>query len=102
MKLKKALLTFAIAIGVVSAPITALAAHTHNWGADHYYKLVTEKPSPYDDWSKCITNHSYNYHDCLTCGEREVFEVATVEFKHNFVNGICTNGCGKGYARQAK
>lgn len=101
MKLKKILLTFAIAVGVVSAPITALAAHTHNWGADQYYGFTTEMPSPFDDWDKCVTNHAYNYHQCLTCGQTEIFEVATVQLKHNFSGGICLN-CGKGYAKQVE
>lgn len=100
MKLKKAILTTAVAIGVVMAPITAMAAHTHNWGADHFYEIVVEMPGPYDSWDKCVTNHVYNYHQCLTCGYTEPFEVEAVQLKHNFSGGICLN-CGKGYAREA-
>lgn len=99
MQFKKSILSLMVVAGIVAAPMTAFAAHTHNWGTDMFYGYEDEQPSSIG-WD-CVTRHVYNYHQCLTCGAVEVFETETYEMEHSFSNGICVY-CGKGYARDAE
>lgn len=96
MGLKRMILTFMIGVGVVLAPINVFAAtHTHIWGTPQYYGFSDEMPDIYDNWDKCVTRHVYNRKQCLTCGEYSIYEVNTIEMKHDFSRGTCI--CGKGY-----
>lgn len=85
MRLKRTVLALSIVAGLVSAPITAFAAHTHSWGSPQYYGYTDELPDIYDDWDKCVTRHVYNYKQCLTCGEYSVYEVDTIEMEQWFL-----------------
>lgn len=96
----KIVLTLSLVVGIVAAPMTVFAAHTHNWDSPRYYGYEDEMPGIYDDWEKCATRHVYNYRQCLTCGATTIYETETIQMTHNWVNGKCTN-CNKGYARDA-
>lgn len=99
MKLRHALLAFSLVVGMMAKPMTAFAAHTHNWSSPAFYDYEDEMPDAFDDWEKCVTRHVYNYHQCLTCGTVEVYKTETIEMSHNWVNGACTY-CNKGYAKK--
>ena len=89
MKLKRLIATTMVLCSVIAAPLTAHAAtHTHNnWGPTMYYGYSDEKPLPWEE--KCVTRTNYNYHECLTCGYKEVWVANKVEMKHNIQNGSC-------------
>jgi hypothetical protein len=98
MKLKRLIATTMVLCSVIAAPLTAHAAtHTHNnWGPTMYYGYSDEKPLPWEE--KCVTRTNYNYHECLTCGYKEVWVANKVEMKHNIQNGSCIY-CGLTYCR---
>lgn len=96
MKLKRTIATFIVACSVIAAPITAYAAHSHNWGSSSVYGYTDEKPLPWEN--KCVTRHVFYYHECLSCGESEVWEDHTIEMDHKMVNNKCIY-CGMGYAK---
>ena len=66
MNLRKSILALSVVAGIVAAPMTVFAAHTHSWGSPQYYGYEDEMPGIYDDWDKCATRHVYNYKQCLT------------------------------------
>lgn len=98
MNLRKSILALSVVAGIVAAPMTVFAAHTHSWGSPQYYGYEDEMPGIYDDWDKCATRHVYNYKQCLICGEVSIYEVETIEMSHKWVNGACVY-CNKGYAK---
>lgn len=63
MNLRKSILALSVVAGIVAAPMTVFAAHTHSWGSPQYYGYgyEDEMPGIYDDWDKCATRHVYNY-----------------------------------------
>lgn len=65
MNLRKSILALSVVAGIVAAPMTVFAAHTHSWGSPQYYGYEDEMPGIYDDWDKCATRHVYNYKQCL-------------------------------------
>lgn len=69
VNLRKSILALSVVAGIVAAPMTVFAAHTHSWGSPQYYGYEDEMPGIYDDWDKCATRHVYNYKQCLICGE---------------------------------
>ena len=77
MNLRKSILALSVVAGIVAAPMTVFAAHTHSWGSPQYYGYEDEMPGIYDDWDKCATRHVYNYKQCLICGEVSIYEVET-------------------------
>lgn len=89
MNLRKSILALSVVAGIVAAPMTVFAAHTHSWGSPQYYGYEDEMPGIYDDWDKCATRHVYNYKQCLICGEVSIYEVETIEMSHKWVNGAC-------------
>ncbi|MFR8706264.1 MAG: desmoglein-4 [Subdoligranulum sp.] len=99
MNLRKSILALSVVAGIVAAPMTVFAAHTHSWGSPQYYGYEDEMPGIYDDWDKCATRHVYNYKQCLICGEVSIYEVETIEMSHKWVNGACVY-CNKGYAKE--
>lgn len=50
MNLRKSILALSVVAGIVAAPMTVLAAHTHSWGSPQYYGYEDEMPGIYDDW----------------------------------------------------
>lgn len=101
MKLKKTVLALFVVIGLVSVSITSFAtSHTHAWDNDQFYAYQFIMPSPNDDWEKCATRITYNYHQCTLCGDIEIFIVDTTEMKHTFVNDECTI-CHKGTVKKS-
>lgn len=96
MKLKRTIATLLMACSIIATPLTAYAAHSHSWGATMVYRTVDVQPLPWE--GKCVTRHVYHYHDCLTCGEREIWEGNVIEMEHKMVNDRCVY-CGMGYAR---
>lgn len=99
MNLRKSILALSVVAGIVAAPMTVFAAHTHSWGSPQYYGYEDEMPGIYDDWDKCATRHVYNYKQCLICGEVSIYEVETIEMSHKWVNGACVY-CNQGYAKE--
>ena len=99
MNLRKSILALSVVAGIVAAPMTVFAAHTHSWGSPQYYGYEDEMPGIYDDWDKCATRHVYNYKQCLICGEVSIYEVETIEMSHKWVNRACVY-CNKGYAKE--
>ena len=97
MNLRKSILALSVVAGIVAAPMTVFAAHTHSWGSPQYYGYEDEMPGIYDDWDKCATRHVYNYKQCLICGEVSIYVVETIEMSLIWVNGACVY-CNKGYA----
>lgn len=61
INLRKSILALSVVAGIVAAPMTVFAAHTHSWGSPQYYGYEDEMPGIYDDWDKCATRHVYNY-----------------------------------------
>ena len=59
MNLRKSILALSVVAGIVAAPMTVFAAHTHSWGSPQYYGYEDEMPGIYDDWDKCATRHVY-------------------------------------------
>ena len=57
MNLRKSILALSVVAGIVAAPMTVFAAHTHSWGSPQYYGYEDEMPGIYDDWDKCATRH---------------------------------------------
>lgn len=53
MNLRKSILALSVVAGIVAAPMTVFAAHTHSWGSPQYYGYEDEMPGIYDDWDKC-------------------------------------------------
>lgn len=39
MKLKKIVLTLSLVVGIVAAPMTVFAAHTHNWDSPQILRV---------------------------------------------------------------
>lgn len=37
MNLRKSILALSVVAGIVAAPMTVFAAHTHSWGSPQYY-----------------------------------------------------------------
>lgn len=87
MNLRKSILALSVVAGIVAAPMTVFAAHTHSWGSPQYYGYEDEMPG------------IYNYKQCLICGEVSIYEVETIEMSHKWVNGACVY-CNKGYAKE--
>lgn len=54
MNLRKSILALSVVAGIVAAPMTVFAAHTHSWGSPQYYGYEDEMPGIYDDWDTCI------------------------------------------------
>lgn len=52
MNLRKSILALSVVAGIVAAPMTVFAAHTHSWGSPQYYGYEDEMPGIYDDWDK--------------------------------------------------
>lgn len=50
MNLRKSILALSVVAGIVAAPMTVFAAHTHSWGSPQYYGYEDEMPGIYDDW----------------------------------------------------
>lgn len=84
MNLRKSILALSVVAGIVAAPMTVFAAHTHSWGSPQYYGYEDEMPGIYDDWDKY---------------EVSIYEVETIEMSHKWVNGACVY-CNKGYAKE--
>lgn len=76
MNLRKSILALSVVAGIVAAPMTVFAAHTHSWGSPQYYGYEDEMPGIYDDWDKCATRHVYNYKQCLICGEVSIENIS--------------------------
>ena len=76
MNLRKSILALSVVAGIVAAPMTVFAAHTHSWGSPQYYGYEDEMP-----------------------GEVSIYEVETIEMSHKWVNGACVY-CNKGYAKE--
>ena len=51
MNLRKSILALSVVAGIVAAPMTVFAAHTHSWGSPQYYGYEDEMPGIYDDLS---------------------------------------------------
>ena len=49
MNLRKSILALSVVAGIVAAPMTVFAAHTHSWGSPQYYGYEDEMPGIYDD-----------------------------------------------------
>lgn len=43
MNLRKSILALSVVAGIVAAPMTVFAAHTHSWGSPQYYSIITGK-----------------------------------------------------------
>ena len=76
MNLRKSILALSVVAGIVAAPMTVFAAHTHSWGSPQYYGYEDEMPGIYDDWDKCATRHVYNYKQCLICGIESIENIS--------------------------
>lgn len=76
MNLRKSILALSVVAGIVAAPMTVFAAHTHSWGSPQYYGYEDEMPGIYDDWDKCATRHVYNYKQCLTESSKSPASIA--------------------------
>ena len=50
MNLRKSILALSVVAGIVAAPMTVFAAHTHSWGSPQYDGYEDEMPGIYDDW----------------------------------------------------
>lgn len=48
MNLRKSILALSVVAGIVAAPMTVFAAHTHSWGSPQYYGYEDEMPGIYD------------------------------------------------------
>lgn len=77
-------------------PTVSMAAHTHSWGPDLYYKTHNIKPPLNSD--DCLTVQVFNKHTCLTCGVTETWVASTYQLEHNYQNGRCVY-CGMGYLK---
>lgn len=44
MNLRKSILALSVVAGIVAAPMTVFAAHTHSWGSPQYYGYEDEMP----------------------------------------------------------
>lgn len=42
MNLRKSILALSVVAGIVAAPMTVFAAHTHSWGSPQYYGYEVE------------------------------------------------------------
>ncbi|WP_243025847.1 hypothetical protein [Clostridium sp. AM33-3] len=42
MNLRKSILALSVVVGIVAAPMTVFAAHTHSWGSPQYYGYEDE------------------------------------------------------------
>ena len=42
MNLRKSILALSVVAGIVAAPMTVFAAHTHSWGSPQYYGYEDE------------------------------------------------------------
>lgn len=42
MNLRKSILALSVVAGIVAAPMTVFAAHTHSWGSPQYYGYEIE------------------------------------------------------------
>lgn len=49
MNLRKSILALSVVAGIVAAPMTVFAAHTHSWGSPQYYG--------YERRNKCKKNN---------------------------------------------
>lgn len=47
MNLRKSILALSVVAGIVAAPMTVFAAHTHSWGSPQYYGYEDEMPGMY-------------------------------------------------------
>lgn len=47
MNLRKSILALSVVAGIVAAPMTVFAAHTHSWGSPQYYGYEDEMPGIY-------------------------------------------------------
>ena len=54
MNLRKSILALSVVAGIVAAPMTVFAAHTHSWGSPQYYGYEDEMPGIYDDYNQKI------------------------------------------------
>ena len=54
MNLRKSILALSVVAGIVAAPMTVFAAHTHSWGSPQYYGYEDEMPGIYDDWDRYL------------------------------------------------
>lgn len=45
MNLRKSILALSVVAGIVAAPMTVFAAHTHSWGSPQYYGYEDEMPN---------------------------------------------------------
>lgn len=53
MNLRKSILALSVVAGIVAAPMTVFAAHTHSWGSPQYYGYGV-LPSTMDMKMKCL------------------------------------------------
>lgn len=44
MNLRKSILALSVVAGIVAAPMTVFAVHTHSWGSPQYYGYEDEMP----------------------------------------------------------
>ena len=69
MNLRKSILALSVVAGIVAAPMTVFAAHTHSWGSPQYYGYEDEMPGIYDDWDKCANGA------CVYCNKGYAKEI---------------------------
>ena len=78
MNLRKSILALSVVAGIVAAPMTVFAAHTHSWGSPQYYGYFNLWRSKHlwswDDWNvsqmgewcMCILQQRLRERDKLT------------------------------------
>jgi len=88
------LMSFSLALNPVMS-ISVHAACSHSWSGYSYYGFWIEDPSSI---GKCVVRVTESIRTCSKCGDVDFREVRN-QLSHNYVNGMCTNGCGAGYAR---
>ena len=57
MNLRKSILALSVVAGIVAAPMTVFAAHTHSWGSPQYYGYEDEMPGIYDEMTGINVRH---------------------------------------------
>lgn len=84
---------------LVISPVTSMtaqAACSHSWSAYSFYDMWYEHSSGF---GKCLIRVTKSVKTCSKCGDVGFKEVRK-QLTHSFgSNGMCSNGCGNGYAR---
>lgn len=59
MNLRKSILALSVVAGIVAAPMTVFAAHTHSWGSPQYYGYEDEMPHKWVNGACVYCNKGY-------------------------------------------